>query len=216
MDPVWQSAPVPALHVRRAAGSPPALEVRANGAAARWSGARGLGADAWQELATRCWPSDTPGSGLQPVGAHTLLVHRVPLDDGALLLWLQPVQDAGDAAQAPQQRAGMLFEHTRLAAESIGVGFWSRNLDDGTAFWDAQMYRIHRRDPQRGPPGFDTWIDEHVHVNDRTWVMALHLRASHEWQAVVDAVFRANAGCRAGRAGSCAMASAWPSACTST
>ena len=85
----------------------------------------------------------------------------------------------------------MLVEHTRLAAESIGVGFWSRNLDAGTAYWDAQMYRIHRRDPQRGPPGFDTWIDEHVHVNDRTWVMALHLRASHDWQAEVDAIFRA-------------------------
>ncbi len=100
-------------------------------------------------------------------------------------------EEPGDLEQAPGQRAGMLFEHTLLAAESIGVGFWSRNLDAGTAFWDAQMYRIHRRDPRRGPPGFDGWIDEHVHVNDRTWVMALHQRASHDWQAVVDAVFRA-------------------------
>ena len=75
-------------------------------------------------------------------------------------------------------------------AQDLGIGFWSRDVDAGVAWWDEQMYRIHRRDPALGPPGFDDWINQHVHPDDRAWVAELHRQASARWEPQVDTTFR--------------------------
>ncbi len=312
MDRVWQSAPAAALWILRDAQG---LQVRRNDAAACWGAGHGLDAADWQALAARWWPAAAPAAGADVVGPHSLplRVQRVALDDGAVLLWLQPGSDddmsgavrratefldralvlagisvwrldtrtqrihfnavgfhvvgmdqdpagipldamratihpddyagvvraaeeamAGDrvvdlvaryrnrdgtwralltrrvadrdaegrvvglagvsvdlsSQLADRQRVETLTEHTRLAAEAIGVGFWSRDLDAGTAHWDEQMFRIHRRLPALGPPGFDDWIGQHVHPHDQAWVGEMHRRASQRWDPVVDATFR--------------------------
>jgi PAS domain-containing protein len=92
---------------------------------------------------------------------------------------------------AERERAEMLADRARLVAETMGVGFWSRDLDGGGAYWDDQMFRIHRRDPAAGAPGFDDWFDQYVHPTDRSWVRQLHAMASRDWQPVIDATFRA-------------------------
>lgn len=94
-----------------------------------------------------------------------------------------------------QQNHGALPAEGRSheVAQALGLGFWHRDVDAGTGWWDAQMYRIHGRDPALGPPGFDDWILQHVHPDDRAWVGELHRRASAGWEPVVDATFRSAA-----------------------
>jgi len=122
---------------------------------------------------------------------RTLLTRRVAERDAAgQVVGLAGISLDLSAQFAERQRAETLIEHTRLAAEAIGVGFWSRNVDAGEARWDEQMYRIHRRDPALGPPGFDNWIGQHVHPQDQAWMAELHRRASADWAPVVDAMFR--------------------------
>lgn len=122
---------------------------------------------------------------------RTLLTRRVAeRDDDGRVIGLAGVSLDLTEQMAERRRAEALDERTRLVAETIGVGFWSRDLDAGTAHWDEQMYRIHRRPPALGPPGFDDWIGDHVHPQDRAWMTELHRRASAAWEPVVDSTFR--------------------------
>jgi len=122
---------------------------------------------------------------------RTLLTRRVAdRDEQGQVVGLAGVSLNLDAERAERERAEALAERTRLVAETMGVGFWSRDIDAGTAYWDEQMYRIHRRDPSAGPPGFDDWIELCVHPQDRAWMAELHRRASTSWAPVVDAMFR--------------------------
>lgn len=173
-DMLWQLAPAPALVVGR---DGEAWQAQLNAAAQRWCAERQLAEADWQAIAARAAATDT---GMLLAGGRGIAWHAVPLGGQRMLLWLS---DAGPGSD----------DRTRLTAEAIGVGFWSRDLDAGGAHWDEQMYRIHRRPRELGPPGFDGWIDEHVHTQDRSWVHERHARATRDWEAVVDAVFRSAA-----------------------
>jgi PAS domain S-box-containing protein len=122
---------------------------------------------------------------------RTLLTRRVAeRDETGTVVALAGVSLDLTEQLADRERAEALAARSRLVAETIGVGFWSRDIDAGTAHWDEQMYRIHRRPPELGPPGFDDWIGQHVHPADQAWVSELHQRASAVWQPEVDAIFR--------------------------
>lgn len=171
IESLWLQAPAPAVMVARDAEGG---GVRLNPAAEAWCAERGLGQADWLAVARRSGDGD---GGVLLAQGRGVAWRAAALDDGRMLLWL------GDPGPGTEER-------TRLAAEAIGVGFWSRDLDAGSAFWDEQMYRIHRRLRDLGPPGFDGWIDEHVHAEDRARVSERHARATRDWEDVVEMTFR--------------------------
>ncbi len=125
-------------------------------------------------------------------GWHTLLTRRVADRDAAgHVTGLAGVALDLTAQAEERERADALAERSRLVADGIGVGFWTRDLSAGTAHWDAQMYRIHGRAPEAGPPGFSEWIDLYVHPQDQAWMRQIQTQATARWEPVVDTVFRA-------------------------
>lgn len=91
---------------------------------------------------------------------------------------------------AERERSLSLLERMRLVAETVGVGFWWRDIDAGVFEWDEQMYRMHQRDPALGPPRLDEWIGSHVHPDDRGWMAARQEVHFSEWTPTSDVVFR--------------------------
>ncbi|HSW07917.1 PAS domain-containing protein [Aquabacterium sp.] len=124
-------------------------------------------------------------------GWRTLLTRRVAHRDadGRLLGLLGVSIDLSDLA-AERGRSLRLSERMRLAAETIGLAFWSRNIDTGVGEWDDQMYRLHHRAPQEGPPSFEEWLSRHVHARDRDWMRERQLLSNASWPQVDDLVFR--------------------------
>ncbi len=124
-------------------------------------------------------------------GWRTLLTRRVAHRDaqGKLLGLLGVSIDLSDLV-AERERSTRLSERMRLAAETIGLGFWSRNVDTGVGEWDDQMYRLHHRRPEEGPPSFEEWVTRHVHPLDRDWMRERQLLSTASWPRVDDVVFR--------------------------
>ncbi len=124
-------------------------------------------------------------------GWRTLLTRRVAHRDaaGRLLGLLGISIDVSDLT-AERQRSVALAERIRLAAETIGLGFWSRNIDTGVGEWDDQMYRLHDRRPQEGPPDFDEWIKRHVHPLDQDWMRERQRQVNATWPTSDDFEFR--------------------------
>ena len=69
--------------------------------------------------------------------------------------------------ETERARSAALAEQSRLVAQAMGVGFWSRDATTDEVLWDAQMYRLYRRDRRLPTPGLEAWIGEHVHPADR-------------------------------------------------
>ncbi|WP_395699191.1 PAS domain-containing protein [Aquabacterium sp.] len=124
-------------------------------------------------------------------GWRSLLTRRVAHRDaqGRLLGLLGVSIDLSDLV-AERERGLHLSERMRLAAETIGLGFWSRNIDTGVGEWDDQMYRLHHRRPEEGPPTFEEWVTRHVHPLDRDWMRERQLLTNANWPRVDDVVFR--------------------------
>lgn len=89
-----------------------------------------------------------------------------------------------------RERSLSLLERMQMVAETIGVGFWWRDLDAGVFEWDEQMYRLHHRSPSEGPPSLDEWIARHVHPADRGWMAARQDAHYSKWTPSSDVVFR--------------------------
>ncbi len=94
-------------------------------------------------------------------------------------------------AQALDDQQLLVSERSRLLADRLGVGFWQRNVETGALDWDAQMFRIHGRDPALGAPRYETWIDACVHPLDRAWVGDRMRQIEADWAPVTDLCFRA-------------------------
>lgn len=124
-------------------------------------------------------------------GWRTLLTRRVAHRDanGRLLGLLGVSIDLSDLA-VERARGARLAERMRLAAETIGLGFWSRNIETGEGEWDDQMFRLHHRQPSEGPPNFDEWLSRHVYAQDRDWMRERQLLANASWPQVDDLIFR--------------------------
>lgn len=180
MERIWRSAPAPALRIW-AGETPPRWT--ANDAALSWAAARGLEDAFWPRLAAQLqqWPGQPEAAGPMAVdGQPDLQCHPVVLPDG-VLAWI---------SSASPGLGESLAERSLLVASSIGVGFWSRDLDSGATLWDAQMYRIHRRDPQAGPPTLAQWLDEHVHPLDHAWMADRQRRDHAVLEPVSEVTFR--------------------------
>jgi CheY-like chemotaxis protein/PAS domain-containing protein len=178
MDVIWRSAPAAALRVWF---DEPALRWATNEAATAWVRAQGKGDDLWPVLAGMAQAQRRAGSTSFLADAVAGLWCRcVDLPDG-LLVWL-------DTAAAGLGES--LDERTRLLAGSIGVGFWSRDLDSGATVWDEQMYRLHHRDPQAGPPTLEQWLAEHVHPLDRAWMAERQSHAHATLEPMTEVTFR--------------------------
>ena len=127
-----------------------------------------------------------------PGGGHrTLLTRRVAQRDadGRLLGLLGISIDLSELA-AERDRSLRLSERMRLAGETIGLAFWSRDSQEAQADWDDQMYRMHHRSPAEGPPAIDEWLQRHVHPLDREWMRERQARSMEEWPALEDLLFR--------------------------
>ncbi|NRF70894.1 PAS domain-containing protein [Aquincola sp. S2] len=124
-------------------------------------------------------------------GFRTLLTRRVAQRDadGRLLGLLGISIDLSDLA-AERERSLRLSDRMRLAAETIGLGFWSRAVGDGPVDWDDQMYRLHHRPPSEGPPSLDEWLERHVHALDRDWMRERQQQSYAQWPPVDDLMFR--------------------------
>ena len=179
MDGIWRSAPAPALRVWWHE-SP--LRWAPNDAAIGWAAALGLDAGFWLRLVDQVHRQRGLSSAATFVADDRPEANcrRVDLEDG-VLLWIEPaVPGLGES----------LAERTLLVASSIGVGFWSRDLDTGATLWDTQMYRIHLRDPQAGPPTLRQWLDDHVHPLDHGWMSERQQRDHAALEPVSEVTFR--------------------------
>ncbi|MDN3918993.1 PAS domain-containing protein [Roseateles violae] len=74
-----------------------------------------------------------------------------------------------DISQLVREREDLLRLHERMGsvAEALGLGLWNRDEPSGRIEWNAQMFRIHQRDPAEGAPALDEWLNRHVHPLDR-------------------------------------------------
>jgi PAS domain S-box-containing protein len=124
-------------------------------------------------------------------GFRTLLTRRVAQRDaqGRLLGLLGISIDLSELA-AERERSLRLSDRMRLAAETIGLAFWSRPIDAGPVEWDDQMYRLHHRAPSEGPPSVDEYIERHVHALDRDWMRERQRQSQQQWPPVDDLMFR--------------------------
>jgi PAS domain S-box-containing protein len=121
-----------------------------------------------------------------------MLTRRVAERDaaGRALGLLGISMDVGER-EAQREQAEVLMQRSRLAAETLGVGFWQREADRPHLVWDEQMFRIHARDPALGPPLGAEWVDVCVHPEDRPWVRERVRRADADWEPTTDLLYRA-------------------------
>jgi PAS domain S-box-containing protein len=124
-------------------------------------------------------------------GYRTLLTRRVAQRDasGRPLGLLGISIDLSELA-AERDRSLRLSERMRLAGETIGLAFWSRDSEQQEADWDDQMYRMHHRSPHEGPPSADEWLQRHVHPLDREWMRERQQESMRQWPALDDLLFR--------------------------
>jgi PAS domain S-box-containing protein len=127
-----------------------------------------------------------------PGGGHrTLLTRRVARRDAAgRLLGLLGISIDLSELAAERDRSLRLSERMRLAGETIGLAFWSLDSQELHADWDDQMYRMHHRSPDEGPPPIDEWLQRHVHPLDREWMRERQSDAVAHWPALDDLLFR--------------------------
>lgn len=171
MDELWRLAPTPALRFAKATGSPP---VEANAAARAWEQSSGIGL---QTLATQALRQAPEGG--QCFQAELRLSDDSPgfaglvtSADGAWLLWLVGLPPV---ATEPQ---GTMSRRMELAADSLGVGFWSRDVNEDRVEWDTRMYQLYGRSPAAGAPNLEAWLNQHVHPDDAP---RLRRRAAARW-----------------------------------
>lgn len=115
--------------------------------------------------------------------------HRV-CDDRGRVVGLRGMSIDVSELVRERQRSLSLLERMQMVAETVGVGFWWRDIEAGLFEWDEQMYRMHHRRPDEGPPSLEEWIQRHVHPADRGWLSARQEVHRSEWNPASDVVFR--------------------------
>ncbi len=128
-----------------------------------------------------------PAESAGPLGQAALkrlVADQLDAEQGSpASVWAMPAPAAASPALAE--------ERSRLLSDRLGVGFWQRDVASGALDWDAQMFRIHRREPALGAPTYVDWIEVCVHALDRAWVAEALARAEADWLPLTDLCFRA-------------------------
>lgn len=99
----------------------------------------------------------------------------------------EPVEFMGVALDVTEQvaearRAQELARRLEVAASAAGLGIWSREPGRERGEWNAQMFEIMGRPPERGVPRRAEWLSEVVHPDDRERMRTAHaqLRANED------------------------------------
>lgn len=122
---------------------------------------------------------------------RTLLTRRIAeRDEAGRPLGLAGVSIDLSPLLAERERSQALADRTRLVADSLGVGFWSRDLETGIEYWDEQLYRIHGRPRELGPPRGNEWITACVHPQDQERMAQLARQADGNLEPLTEAIFR--------------------------
>ncbi|HJV60051.1 MAG TPA: PAS domain-containing protein [Albitalea sp.] len=84
----------------------------------------------------------------------------------------QPLEFVGVALDVTEQversrRASELAHRLEIAADTAGLGIFSRDLETGEGEWNAEMFRVVGRSRDLGVPTHEEWIRHHVHPDDR-------------------------------------------------
>jgi PAS domain S-box-containing protein len=177
----WRFAPQPALRVW--ATTPPRCE--ANGAARQWALQQGLDAagleQRWDALAAACLAPVAPSVWRLGADGPRLIGRPIRVADGVLLWWQQ---------QDQQDRPDDGHERMDAVAGALGLGLWRRNDPPGSVEWNAQMFRLHHRDPALGEPAAAQWLSEHVHPLDAERIRREQLDADRMVVPIHETEFR--------------------------
>ena len=102
------------------------------------------------------------------------LTRRVALrDERGQLLGFSGIAIDVSELQREREQVQRLHEHTALAAQALGVGFWSSQADrEGryTLVGDEQLHRIYASAPGQIAKDQDQWLRDFVHPDDQEWV----------------------------------------------
>jgi PAS domain S-box-containing protein len=135
---------------------------------------------------------DAIGRHRNPDGSwRTLLTRRVAYRDAHG----RPTALAGvsiDLSDIVAERAHVLRlrEQMNLLADAVGLGLWTREVGTGAAEWNEQMYRMHRRSPDAGPPSLAEWLTRHVHPLDAERMAREQQEADAHWLPTYQTEFR--------------------------
>ena len=89
-----------------------------------------------------------------------------------------------------RDRSLALLDRMQLVTDAINIGFWWRDLDEGTLEWDERMFRLHHRDPSEGTPSLDEFLERHVHPEDRAWLQERQEQHIALWPESSEVTFR--------------------------
>jgi hypothetical protein len=153
-DAVWLDAPCPALKAWRDEAG---LHWQANPAARRASGLRELGDGDWAAAAAALvQAAGARRDGRIEAGGQALGWRAVPLG-AATLFWIEPAPDG--ARYGADDRLALLQGSGRL-------GFFERDLGDGSGWWDAHAFRLYGLAPAAQAPAWSEVL-QRVHPDDR-------------------------------------------------
>jgi len=95
--------------------------------------------------------------------------------------------------QLEREQVQRLHEHTALAAQVLGAGFWSHQPDRQGHYvlqGDEQMLRIYGCQRGESPPDVGQWLHRFVHPEDRKWVGQRMRLADLRMEPLVDICYR--------------------------
>jgi signal transduction histidine kinase/ActR/RegA family two-component response regulator len=90
---------------------------------------------------------------------------------------------------AEREKTLALTRNIELITDAAGIGVWSIDLVSGQVEWNRQMYLMYDLPEGREAPSVSHWLDERMHVDDRSRV-AKERRAALEAGVDLDTEFR--------------------------
>ena len=94
--------------------------------------------------------------------------------------------------KAEQGRLEEISDRLTMALESAQLGMWEQDLDNGKLSWNARMFELYERDPERGEPDQIEWV-EYTIEDDRESCFAAHTGATENGE-LIDIVYRITLG----------------------
>ena len=124
---------------------------------------------------------------------HQLTRRVAERDANGLVAGLSGIAIDVTELQLEREQVQRLHEHTTLAAQVLGAGFWSNQPDREGRYvmhFDEQMHRIYGCPPGAAPQDVGHWLRQFVHPEDRTWVSRRMRMADQQLEPLVDISYR--------------------------